>query len=243
MMEQKAKYMPIWGRYVNIFNKLPNERLGELFRAMMLYYFEDTQPQLPETLSMSWDFLQQDMDHARESYQKKVESGRKGGKRSGEVRRETKETEAQESEIEETQQITRTESESKSRTKSKTRSESKIEIGSAPASAGAGLSSEKKSYGEFGWVKLTDHQYRQLQAQMGEQTLRACIGYIDRSAQSTGNRNRWQDWYLLIRRCNEEGWHIQRQTGYARAAPVPTGASGHLGEEELEAIRRVLAEY
>ena len=231
-MDRKTKYMPVWGRHVAILNKLSDAELGELFRGMMHYHFDEEEPELDGVLGVYWDFMKPDLDNARSNYEKKAESGRKGGKRSGEVR---KEKEAQLSKTKENEQI-ESESESESKAESESETESESNAGSAPADAGVCL--DKKSYGEFGWVKLTEHQYRQLKAQMGEQELHACIQYIDRSAQSTNNCNRWKDWGLLLRRCQEAGWHRNRRLAHRK--DPPNGASGELGAAELEAIQRVL---
>lgn len=61
-------------------------------------------------------------------------------------------------------------------------------------------------YGEYGWIKLTDIQYEKLLKDLGQVELDRCIAYIDELAQSTGNKNKWKDWNLVIRRCNREGW-------------------------------------
>lgn len=66
--------------------------------------------------------------------------------------------------------------------------------------------SEKHSYGDYGWVKLTDAQYEKLEADLGIEELKRCIEYIDEAAQSTGNKNKWKDWNLVIRRCAKNGW-------------------------------------
>lgn len=65
---------------------------------------------------------------------------------------------------------------------------------------------ENHKYGKYGWVKLTDAQYEKLEADLGIEELKRCIQYIDESAQSTGNKNKWKDWNLVIRRCAREGW-------------------------------------
>lgn len=64
----------------------------------------------------------------------------------------------------------------------------------------------KKNYGEFGWVKLTDDEYNRLLNDLGEAEVKRCIAYVDESAQSTGNKNKWRDWNLVIRRCSHNGW-------------------------------------
>lgn len=102
---------------------------------------------------------------------------------------------------------------------------------------------EKTSFGEFGWVKLTDDEYNRLLNDLGEAEVKRCISYVDESAQTTGNKNKWRDWYLVIKRCHKQGWGLdQRQQQASKAKGIPKGASGELGEAELEAIRRVLKE-
>lgn len=61
-------------------------------------------------------------------------------------------------------------------------------------------------YGEYGWVKLTDQQYQKLLTDLGPEELNLCIRYVDESAQKTKNRNKWQDWNLVIRNCHREDW-------------------------------------
>ena len=72
-------------------------------------------------------------------------------------------------------------------------------------------SDPKKTYGEYGWVKLTDAAYQKLLADIGRDELERCIRYIDESAQSTGNKNKWKDWNLVIRKCAREGWGVRWQ--------------------------------
>lgn len=57
-----------------------------------------------------------------------------------------------------------------------------------------------------GWVKLTDEQFARLRQELGAEELSRCIGYVDELAQSSGNKNGWKDWNMVIRRCSREGW-------------------------------------
>lgn len=66
-----------------------------------------------------------------------------------------------------------------------------------------------RARGEFGWVKLSDEEYNRLVADLGEAELKRCIAYIDESAQSSGNKNHWRDWNLVIRRCSRDGWGLK----------------------------------
>lgn len=64
----------------------------------------------------------------------------------------------------------------------------------------------RRKYGEYGWVRLTDEEYERLEHDLGAEELKRCIAYIDESAQSTGNKNHWKDWNLVIRKASREGW-------------------------------------
>ncbi|MCM1439189.1 MAG: hypothetical protein NC131_08305 [Roseburia sp.] len=64
----------------------------------------------------------------------------------------------------------------------------------------------RHKYGEYGWVRLTDDEYDRLAADLGQDELERCIAYIDESAQSNGNKNKWKDWNLVIRKCSRDGW-------------------------------------
>ena len=82
----------------------------------------------------------------------------------------------------------------------------------------------RKSYGKYGWVKLTDDEFSRLLNDFGEVEVKRCIAYVDESAQSTGNKNKWRDWNLVIRKCHREGWGMKRpyaqmpQQGYTHGA-------------------------
>lgn len=63
---------------------------------------------------------------------------------------------------------------------------------------------------EYGWVKLTDQQYNKLLQDLGEEELKRCIQYVDEAAQQTGNKNKWKDWNLVIRKCSRGRWGINQ---------------------------------
>lgn len=64
-------------------------------------------------------------------------------------------------------------------------------------------------------MKLTEDEYSKLLSNLGQVELDWCIQYVDESAQTSGNKNRWKDWNLVLRCCAREGWG-QR--------PAPTGS-------------------
>lgn len=81
-----------------------------------------------------------------------------------------------------------------------------VSVSNKSIGAGKPPTSAQRKYGEYGWVRLTDDEYSRLLSDLGQAELDRCIGYIDESAQSTRNKNRWKDWNLVLRRCHREGW-------------------------------------
>lgn len=93
-------------------------------------------------------------------------------------------------------------------------SEVKVKENAEPPTAPPTPSEPKKSKpvrherGRYGWVKLSDEEYSRLSNELGGSELERCIAYVDESAQSTGNKNKWMDWNLVIRRCHRDGWGL-----------------------------------
>lgn len=88
---------------------------------------------------------------------------------------------------------------------------------------------EKVKFGEYGWVRLTNDEHSRLVSEFGETTVKSAIRYIDESAQSTGNKNKWKDWNLVVRRCIREGWGKRRTEA----------SGGNIFSEMLEEERRL----
>lgn len=78
----------------------------------------------------------------------------------------------------------------------------------------------RHAHGQYGWVKLTDDEYARLVNDLGAEEVERCIAYVDESAQSNGNKNRWKDWDLTVRKCHRDGWgsNVKHQN---RNASVP----------------------
>ncbi len=65
---------------------------------------------------------------------------------------------------------------------------------------------KRQKHGQYGWVLLTPEEHARLMTDLGAAELDRCIRYIDEAAQTSGNKNKWKDWNLVIRRCSREGW-------------------------------------
>lgn len=248
--EVLVKYLPVWRRYLDMLRGtgISFWRIGQLFIMMMEYHFEGKVPRrVPKAIKSLWVVIQKDLDDAKRCYVKNVTNGSKRGRKKKQSTLEdpVKNPEESQKNPEESQKnpddsLSTTTSPTTSTTStSTTTSSTSIDTGSAPA-MGAGVCCETQSFGEFGWVKLTAAQYERLKDRLGYEELHRCITYVDEAAQSTGNRNRWKDWYLVLRRCHENQWYEKRHISTKQ--DIPKGASGILGDAELEAIQRVLRE-
>lgn len=76
---------------------------------------------------------------------------------------------------------------------------------------------ERHKWGEYGWVRLSDEEYARLVEDLGEEEFARCLKYVDESAQSNGNRNKWKDWNLVIRKCSKMKWG-QNRAGAAKSS-------------------------
>lgn len=89
----------------------------------------------------------------------------------------------------------------------------------------------RKKHGQYGWVQLTDEEYSRLLNDLGETEVKRCITYIDESAQATGNKNKWRDWNLVVRRCHRDGWGLGKTAGKPPAREtIKTAADYDSGE-------------
>ena len=62
MMEKKGKYLPMWGRYADMFMELSDQTAGEVLKAMIGYFFLEQEPKLSGKRTMYWSFLKNDRD-------------------------------------------------------------------------------------------------------------------------------------------------------------------------------------
>lgn len=69
----------------------------------------------------------------------------------------------------------------------------------------------------YGWIRLSDKEYQSLLNDLGPEEAARCIAYVDECAQSTGNKNQWRDWNLVLRRCHRDRWGLGRAAGKPQA--------------------------
>lgn len=98
----------------------------------------------------------------------------------------------------------------------------------APTPSNARRKPVRHKHGEYGWVLLSQDEHARLLADLGPEELNRCIKYVDESAQSNGNKNKWRDWNLVIRRCAKQKWGLYPAA--AQAAPRRADTLGMLNQ-------------
>lgn len=212
-----------------------NEK-GRLFEAILDYGEFGIVPDLDGALGVAWDFIQPKLDRDAGRYDKQVEQ-KQYAVFSREVRKnggnpvsfdEWKSL----SDIERNRLLsadterypTTTSNPSlQPQTTTSTSTDNSIGADEPPAPAKKQV---RKAFGKFGWVKLTDEEYNRLLNDLGQAEVERCIAYVDESAQTTRNKNKWRDWNLVIRKCSRDGWG--QKTHNAKTNPMPNyGGEGN----------------
>lgn len=96
----------------------------------------------------------------------------------------------------------------------------------------------RHKYGEYGWVRLSDEEHDRLLNELGEAELTRCITYVDESAQSNGNKNKWKDWNLVIRKCTRDRWGMSK--GGQQTGQRPSASAGAVSD--LQALHEMFGE-
>ena len=76
----------------------------------------------------------------------------------------------------------------------------------------------KHKYGEYGWVKLTDDEYKRLVDDYGEATVRKYIQKVDEYCQGNGNKQKYKDWNLTVRKFMNRD-KVQKLTKFSKPKP------------------------
>lgn len=223
-MSNEISYLPIWQRYLQQFREtgLTHEEIGELFVAMMEYHFENKSPVLSGAGRCVWPFIKPDLDQAKAKYAASVANGTKGGKRKPSTNPEEPEGNPGVTQHQPSTNPEEPMSMTMSMSKTSLSSDKDKERVCAPTKP------VRKSFGEFGWVKLTEDEYSRLLNDLGEAEAKRCITYVDESAESTGNKNGWRNWNLVVRKCHRDRWGLgpRKEQGNGKAEPKPLWTVG-----------------
>lgn len=217
--------------------RLTPEEKGRLFEAILDYAEFGVVPDVDGALGVAWDFIQPKIDRDGERYDKQIEQ-----KQYAAFAREIKKQGKDPIPFDDWKALSDNErcrltSGDTERYPTNNYQLTTINYQSTTNNTGGAdkpptpTKASKNAYGEFGWVKLTDDEFNRLLNDIGEAEVKRCIAYVDESAQTTGNKNKWKDWNLVIRKCHNQGWGLNQQKGgtNGRFAEDAVAKYGHIG--------------
>ena len=170
---------------------------GRILRAMLSYSMTGDAEELSGNEKYIWPAIREKLDRDRAAYDSKCKQMQANASKSKQ-----KDADAAKSTPTETETTTGTETKTESPTESK--------------------GARALPLGEYGWVKLTGSQYNKLVEDLGEAEADRCIRVVDELAQQTGNKNKWKDWNLTVRKCHREGWGQKGRNIKAACKEYPT---------------------
>lgn len=173
------------------------ESRAQAYDAICAYALYGQEPNLDsfsDFSAIAFELIKPNLDSSR----KKAENGKAGG--SKKQNKSKKEANKKQEQIE-------SEKEKEKEKENKIEIEKECEYNNTPIIEKV----EKIKFGEYGWVKLKPEDYSRLISDYGESEVKRAIRYIDESAQSSGNKNKWKDWNLVVRRCIREGWGARQK--------------------------------
>lgn len=181
--------------YYKAVRPLPDAERLALLDAILDFGFEGKEPdQLPPLLAGYFDLLRPNIESGIRRYTASVENGKHGGRPS-------------KTQQEPSGNLTKTQQEPRHKPNGNKDKDKDMDMEmERDTEADKPPALTRRKYGSYGWVRLTDDEYSRLLSDLGQVELDRCIQYIDENAQSNGNKNRWKDWNLVLRRCHREGW-------------------------------------
>lgn len=186
-------YVCLYHSYLDAIQALGDAERGRLLTAMLEYSLTGATGHLNGNERFIWPLVKAQIDRDSEKYDEKCRVNAENG---------SKRTQANATERKQTLPNASETSQGKGKGEYKGKGKGKGEgenTGPAPA---------RTAYGQYMWIKLTDDEYKRLLVDLGQVELDRCIAYVDESAQSSGNKNRWKDWNLVIRRCHRDKWGL-----------------------------------
>lgn len=175
------------------------ESRAQAYDAICAYALYGQEPNLDsfsDFSAIAFELIKPNLDSSR----KKAENGKAGG--SKKQNKSKKEANKKQEQIE-----SEKENEDEKEKGNKIEIEKECEYNNTPIIEKV----EKIKFGEYGWVKLKPEDYSRLISDYGESEVKRAIRYIDESSQSSGNKNKWKDWNLVVRRCIREGWGARQK--------------------------------
>lgn len=209
------KQFTFYGSFFQAISKIKKKAdRAEAYDALCAYALYGTEPdlsQMSDSAAVVFMLAKPNLDSSR----RKATNGKRGGES-----KQGEEESAPEAPLKQEEPASKPQANGK-QTESKKEIEKEIEIEKEkeyecnnipPKSSPQGdARPEKHKYGQYGWVRLTAEEYARLVADLGGEEAARCIRYVDESAQANGNKNKWKDWDLVLRKCHAQGWGLSRK--------------------------------
>lgn len=218
-------YVCLYHSYLDAIQALGDAERGRLLTAMLEYSLTGATGHLNGNERFIWPLVKAQIDRDSEKYDEKCRVNAENG---------SKRTQANATERKQTLPNASETSQGKGKGEYKGKGKGKGEgenTGPAPA---------RTAYGQYMWIKLTDDEYKRLLVDLGQVELDRCIAYVDESAQSSGNKNRWKDWNLVIRRCHRDKWGLSTKNPPKSMQP---GADTNPTQDRIKANADWLDEF
>lgn len=215
------EYFPCYHSYLKKCEKLTDQELGRLFRALMIYSETGERQALAGRESIAFDFIADDIDRAKQNYSELCDRNQKNiRKRYDRIPSNTTVYETYQSE-------TKTESKTKSKTKSKRESKAKRDDEDASASGAHLLEAYRSAFieecpslpqpSETG--KWTAARKQAIRAKgMTPDEMRAVFAKVQQSDFLSGRSQKWEgcslDWIL-----KPANWQKIREGNYDNKSP------------------------
>lgn len=231
------EYFCAYNSYLSSIRNLSDEECGRLFRALLRYSAGDKSARPDGRESIAFDFIADQIDRDCRQYEEKCKRNRSNAMK------------AKHSEINRTvatacenERTAAKQAKEKEKEKKKEKKKDNNILLSPPVSPPVGEThtpekekTARRKYGQYGWVLLSEQEYNNLLHDIGHSELERCIAYVDELAQQSGNKNKWKDWNLVIRKASREGWGIGRQI--ANRQPAPQKETSY----DLDEIERMIS--
>lgn len=227
----KRTYAALHHEYLEEMSILTDAEFGRMCRALLQYSKTGEMEEQGGNERFVLPRVYAAEDRAQESYDKRKASGSKGGEAKSSKMKQCLAKSSNEKQSLATPGICKQNGQYNTNSNTNTDSNTNSETNLSPEGESKGdRKAVPRAHGEYGWVKLTDAQYAKLTEDLGTEETARCIAHVDQSAQSTGNKNHWRDWNLVVRRCSREGWG-QKPKERAIAAQAKQSAAGPSAED------------
>lgn len=212
-IELKNEYVKLWISYKSYFEPFGDAEVGRLTRAMIEYRSTGAEPEFNGNERYVWPAIKRDIDESLKAMEDIALRNKNNGAKGGRPKK-NQENPKNPVGFSETQNNPPVFSETQ---KTQGKGQGKGQGYCSPPCEGPPspqpAAPVRHTRSENGWVKLTDEEYAALVRDLGQAELDRCIAYVDESAQMSGNKNKWKDWNLVLRKCHREQWGITGRTG------------------------------